>query len=170
MHRRSSPCMVMLRRSRRVRRDVADRPRLGRAARFSIAESIHVHDLTAESEQDFRMPERSRQRRDFAHCLARRCCARASRSARSMIRRTEVRPFTEKQITAAAKPSPTKRSSPSRMCGCSRNCRSATRNCARRWSSRPQRPRCSASSARSPTDVQPVLMPSVESAAGFVGD
>ena len=48
--------------------------------------------------------------------------------------------------------SPIKPSSPSKTCACSKNCRSATQNCARLWNIRRQRPRCSASlAARRPT-------------------
>ena len=62
-------------------------------------QTIHIHDLAAVVEDEF--PEvkiyqpsyrRSRQ------CLPRHCCARAFRSEPS-IRRTEVRPFTDKHIT-----------------------------------------------------------------------
>ena len=57
-----------------------------------------------------------------------------------LIRRTEVRPFSNKQI-ALLKISPTKLSSQLRMCVCSKNSRSATRNCARRWSIKQPPPR-----------------------------
>ena len=67
--------------------------------------------------------------------------------------------------SSCSRPSPTRRSSPSRTCGCSRNCRRATANLPRRWSSRPRRARSCASSASSPTDVQPVLDTIAESAA-----
>ena len=42
-----------------------------------------------------------------------------------------------------SRPSPTRRSSPSRTSACSRRCRRATANSARRCSSRPRRPMCS---------------------------
>ena len=42
-------------------------------------------------------------------------------------------------------------------------------NCEKPWSIRRRRPRCSASSAASPTDVQPVLDAIVESAAKVCG-
>ena len=68
-----------------------------------------------------------------------------------------------------SKPSPTKRSSPSRTCGCSRKSRSAMRNCGRRWSIRRQRPRCSASSAARRRTCSRSSTPSSRAPPGFVG-
>ncbi len=67
------------------------------------------------------------------------------------------------------KPSPTKRSSPSRTCGCSKKSRSATQNCAKRWSIRQRRPRCSASSAARPRTCSRSSTPSSRARRGFVG-
>ncbi len=85
-----------------------------------------------------------------------------------MIRRTEVRPFTDKQIKLLETFADQAVIAIENV-RLFKELRSATQNCARRWSSRPQRPRCSASSASSPTDVQPVLDVIVESAARVCG-
>ncbi len=55
------------------------------------------------------------------------------------------------------------------MCACSRNSASATRNCARRWSIRRRRPRCSASSAARPPTCSRCSTPSSRAPRGFVG-
>ena len=56
-----------------------------------------------------------------------------------------------------SRPSPTRRSSPSRTRGCSRSWRRERASSARRWSSRRRPPRCCGSSAAPPIDLQPVL-------------
>ena len=63
--------------------------------------------LLAVAETDFRKRKISQQRWHPDHSCARRCFAKAFRSASIAIRRTEVRPFTDKQI-ALLEPSPTK--------------------------------------------------------------
>ena len=63
---------------------------------------------------------------------------------------------------AAARPSPTRRSSPSRTCGCSASCRRRTASSRSRSSSRRPRARSCASSSSSPTDVTPVFEVMVE--------
>ena len=83
------------------------------------------------------------------------------------IRRTELKPFTDKQV-ALLKPSPPRRSSPSRTCGCSRNCRNATR-IARGVGASDGDDRGARIISRSPTDLQPVLDAIVESAARVCG-
>ena len=85
-----------------------------------------------------------------------------------LIRRKEVDPFTEKQI-ALVKPLPIRPSLPSRTCGCSKRFRSATPSCARRWSIRRRRPRCSASSAARPRTCSRCSTPSSRAPLGFVG-
>ena len=67
------------------------------------------------------------------------------------------------------RPSPTKRSLRSKTCGFSESSRSATPNCAKPWSIRLQRPKCSASSAaRLPTSSRSSTLSS-RAPRGFVG-
>ena len=84
------------------------------------------------------------------------------------IRRTEVSPFSDKQI-ALLKHSPTRLLSQLRTCGCSKNCRIATPNCAKPWSIRPLLPRCSASSAVRRRTCSLSSTPSSKARRGFVG-
>ena len=88
-------------------------------------ETIHVHDLAA-SEADF--PDA--QNRGIAMgvrtaLVARRCFAKVSPSARSVFAARKSG-LSRTNKSSCLKPLPTKPSSPSRTCGCSRNCRSAT--------------------------------------------
>ena len=72
--------------------------------------------------------------------------------------RTEVRPFTDKQIELV-RTLPTRRSSPSRIRGCSTNC-------ANRSSSRPPPPTCSRSSAARPSICRPCCKRSLNQLPG----
>ena len=57
---------------------------------------FHVHDVLADPEYDLKSrPSRSAA---FAPCWASRSCAKERRSASSPLQRTDVRPFTDKQI------------------------------------------------------------------------
>ena len=107
---------------------------------------IHVHDVTVMAETSSPSGRRSAKQLGHRTLLVAPLLREGDAIGAITIRRTEVRPFTEKQI-ALLRPSPTKRSSRSRTSGCSKKSRSATRNCAKRWSIRRRHPRCSASSA-----------------------
>ena len=153
----------------RLRTDGIHHDRAGfQAEPCSIGRTIHVHDIAAESTPSFLIASRIRSVAALVQSLPRRCCEKAFRSGRFMIRRTEVRP-SQKSRSRCSKPSPTKPSSLSRTCGCSKKFRSATRNCARRWSIRRQRPRCSASSAARPRTCSRCLTRSSRAPRGFVG-
>ena len=60
-------------------------------------ETIHVHDVAAEIEADSQRPSPANSWA-FGRSLPRRCCARVFAIGAIAIRRTEVRPFTDKQI------------------------------------------------------------------------
>ena len=74
-----------------------------------------------------------------------------------------------KSRSNSSKPSRTRPSLRSRTCACSRRSRSATQNCAKPWSIRRQRPRCSASSAARPPRCSRSSTPSSRARPGFVG-
>ena len=130
--------------------------------------TIHIHDMATESETEFPEGLSFQKRAGHRTILATPLLREGIPIGTIMIRRTEVRPFSEKQIklleTFATRPS-----SPSRMCGCLRNCRIATQNCARPWSIRRQPPRCSALSAARPQTCSRSSMPSSRARPGFVG-
>jgi GAF domain-containing protein len=101
-------------------------------------QTIHIHDLAAVPEDDLRAR--------FARSLGVRTVLatpllRGGVSIGSiLIRRTEVRPFSEKQV-ALLKTFADQASSLSRMCDCFRNSRPATATSPRPWNSRPQQAR-----------------------------
>ena len=129
-------------------------------------QTIHIHDLAEEPEHDFPAPfaRKIGVRTVLATPLLREGVPIGS----IMIRRMEVRPFTEKQIklleTFAAQAVIAIEN-----VRCSKNYRSATRNCTRRWSIRRQRPKCSASSAARPRTCSRSSTPSSKAPHGSVG-
>ena len=128
--------------------------------------TLHIHDLAAEPEDDLLAP--------FARSLGVRTVLATPLLREGIpigtihIRRMEVRPFTEKQIklleTFAAQAVIAIEN-----VRLFKEFRSATQNCARPWSIRRQRPRCSASSAARPRTCSRSSTPSSRAPRGFVG-
>ena len=104
----------------------------------------------------------------FGHFLLRPCFARAVAIGAIFIaaRKFVLFPTSKSRFS---KLSPIRPSSLSRTSACSKKSRSATRNCARRWSIRRQRPRCSASSAARRRTCSRCSTPSSRAPRGFVG-
>ena len=143
-------------------RDVVGRAIIGR-------QPIHLHDLAAAEVADEFPDSKFAQERSGARTFLTMPMLREGTPVGVInIRRQEVRPFSEKHI-ALLKTLPTRRSSPSRTCDCSKRSRSAMRNCARRWSIRRRRPKCSASSAARRRTCSRCLMRSLRARRGFVG-
>ena len=61
-------------------------------------QTIHVHDIAAEVETNFPRAKTAQQASGLARFLPHRCFAKALPIGVIYIRRTEVRPFTDKQI------------------------------------------------------------------------
>ena len=69
------------------------------AERCSTGKTIHIHDLAADVETEFPDSQsRQQQRAVLGRCWSRRCSEKGMPIGVINIRRTEVRPFTEKQI------------------------------------------------------------------------
>ena len=134
-------------------------------------QTIHVHDLTEESEHRVpRKPETPQQRSGTrTELLVTPLLREGVAIGVIVIRRFGSSPFYGEEQIALQNLRRARRSSPSRTCDCSRNCRSATQSCAKRWSIRPQRPRCSASSAARPRTCSRCSTPSSRAPHEFVG-
>ena len=126
-------------------RRAADFSRGSVAGRAVIdSQTIHVHDI---SQHETEFPELGpSDGRASERFLAPRCCEKGVAIGAILIRRTEVRPFSDKQI-ALLKTFADQAVIAIENVRLFKEIRSATQNCARRWSIRRQRPRCSASSA-----------------------
>ena len=70
----------------------------GRA--FIDRQTLHIHDLAAEFENEFPEPNLSARTSAFARSLARRCCEREMPIGALSFAESEVRPFTDKQISS----------------------------------------------------------------------
>jgi GAF domain-containing protein len=107
--------------------------------------TIHVHDIAAELDTEFPGSREQHLATGSRTILATPLVREGVSIGVIMIRRTEVRHFSEKQIKLL-RLSLRKPSLQSKTSGCSKRFKSAMQSCAKRWSIRPQQPRCSASS------------------------
>ena len=140
-----------------------------RAERFSIARRF-IFTILPEHLDEYSPRARARGRQGgHRTLLATPLLSRGVfRSAPSYIRRTEVRPFTEKQI-ALLQTFADQAVIAIENVRLFKELRSATQNCARRWSIRRRRPRCSASSAARRRTCSRCSTPSSRARRGFVG-
>ena len=135
---------------------------------WSDRETIHVHDIEAVPETEFPDIRALVAREVPDPRLAVPLIREGTAIGAIFIRRTEVRPFTEKQ-SLFLKPSPTNPVIAIENVRLFKESVSATPICARRSSTRRQPPRCSVSSAAHPQTCSRSLMPSSRARRGFVG-
>ena len=132
-------------------------------------QTIHIHDIRRESEDEF-PDELGRRASGIRTVLGRAVAARRSLPIGViMIRRTEVQSFHRQANQASRNLCRSSRHRHRERAACSRNSRSATQNCARLWSIRRQRPRCSASSAARRRTCSRSSTPSSRARRGFAG-
>ena len=134
----------------------------------SIRQTIHIHDFLAVSETEF--AESGKRFGAYGHrtMLATPLLRRGLPIGVIFIRRTEVRPFTEKQI-ALLRPSPIRPSSPSRTSGLFKEIQERNAELREALEHQTATAEVLGIISRSPTDVQPVLDAIVESAARVCG-
>ena len=139
-----------------------------RPSRHRSANHPHSLILLAVPKPNFR---RARLRESTIGCSDRSRHAVAARGVAIgaiIIRRTEVRPFTDKQIKLLETFADQAVIAIENV-RLFKELRSATQNCARRWSIRRQRPKCSASSAARRPTCSRCSTPSSRAPRGFVG-
>ena len=155
--------------SARARRINSGNRPLGRA--IIDRETIHIHDHRVQQSNLNSRESKTRQRSQLVVARCWSCHLLRDESAIGAISNSPYRSSAVygKANRAARRPSPIRPSSPSRTCACSRNSASAMRNCAKRWSIRRRRPRCSASSAARRRTCSRSSTPSSRAPPGFVG-
>jgi GAF domain-containing protein len=123
-------------------------------------QTIHIHDMAGESETEFPEGLRFQKRAGHRTVLATPMLREGHPLGAILIRRTEVRPFSDRQIklleTFASQ-------------AVIAIDKSAMQNCARRWNTRPQPPRSLASSAARRQTCSRSSTPSSRAPLGFVG-
>ena len=143
-------------------RDVVGRAIIGR-------QPIHLHDLAAaEVANEFPDSKFAQERSGARTFLTMPMLREGTPVGVINIRRQEVRPFSEKHI-ALLKTFADQAVIAIENVRLFKEFKSAMPNCARRWSIRRQRPRCSASSAARPRMCSRSSTPSSRARPGFVG-
>jgi GAF domain-containing protein len=130
--------------------------------------TIHVHDLAAETDREFPGSKEFQQRFGTRSILVTPLMREDIPIGAIMIRRTEVRPFSPKQIKLLETFS-AQAVIVSRMSACSKRFSSATPNCAKRWSTRLPQLKCLLSSAVHRRTCSRCLMPLSRAQHGFAG-
>ena len=131
-------------------------------------QAIHVHDLAAEVETSFPTVSSHQERSGARTFLSMPMLREGTPIGVINIRRLEVRPFSEKHI-ALLKTFADQAVIAIENVRLFKEFRSATQNCARPWSIRRQRPRCSALSAARPRMCSRCSTPSSRAPLGFAG-
>ena len=127
--------------------------------------TIHIPDVQAEAE---RFPDSSYMGRGIRTLLVTPLLREGTAIGLINIRRTELKPFTDKQV-ALLETFAAQAVIAIENVRLFKEIRSATRNCARRWSIRRQRRRCSASSAARRRTCSRCSTPSSRAQRGFAG-
>ena len=131
-------------------------------------ETIHIHDLAAMPQANFRRASERRSVWAVGQCSPRHCCEKAFRLGRLLFAapRFVLSPTSRSHFSRL---SPTQAVIAIENVRLFKEFRSATQNCARRWSIRRRQPRCSASSAARRRTCSRCSTPSSRAPRGFVG-